>query len=194
MSREASEANNIAPGPSRTKRKATVYDAVAGRIGTNGFISVQDLAGSSAALTPDEVLRRKTSLSESGHDENNQPRYNLGDAEDNLPDSDLLKAIHAYASDFYSRTTADHGANDFSSLDGTALIAIGCLLEETMEKVLGENGDMVLVEPRSFENGLPDSSLTKHQVHGRVKPPPTPPPIDDDTSESDDKPAKKRRR
>ena len=63
-----------------------------------------------------------------------------------LPDSDLLKAIHTYASDFYSRATVDRGQVDFSSMDESALLALGILLEEAAEHVLGPTGDMVFVE------------------------------------------------
>lgn len=63
-----------------------------------------------------------------------------------LPDSDLLKAIHAYVSDFYTNATADRGRCVWSSMDETALIALGILLEETAVEALGETGDMVFVE------------------------------------------------
>lgn len=63
-----------------------------------------------------------------------------------LPDSDLLKAIHAYVSDFYSRATVDGGVNDMRSMDETALLAFGILLEEAAKDLLGSNGDMVLTE------------------------------------------------
>lgn len=63
-----------------------------------------------------------------------------------LPDSDLLKAVHAYSSDFYASTTTEHGKVDWSSMDETALLAIGILLEEAAAEALGETGDMVFVE------------------------------------------------
>lgn len=63
-----------------------------------------------------------------------------------LPDSDLLKALHCYASDFYSRTTADGGKGDWRSMDETALLALGVLMEEVCRKTLGETGDMVFTE------------------------------------------------
>ena len=63
-----------------------------------------------------------------------------------LPESDLLKAVHAYASDFYGRATRNKGLVDFESLDETALLSIGVLLEERAEEVLGETGDLAFVE------------------------------------------------
>jgi len=89
-----------------------------------------------------------------------------------LPDSDLLKAIHAYTSDFYgamrmaahdSRKRSDrrkrnHSSSymrgsDFGSLDETALLAFGVLMEESVEVALGETGDMVFVEGEIAEGG-----------------------------------------
>ena len=91
-----------------------------------------------------------------------------------LPDSELLKAVHAYASDFYSRVTADKGSCDFRSMNETALLAMGVLLEEAAVEVLGENGDMVLVEPEGLENVVPEERITRHQVKGIVRPVATP--------------------
>ncbi len=63
-----------------------------------------------------------------------------------LPESDLLKALHCYSSDFYSRATADGGTGDWKSLDETALIALGVLMEEASQDVLGQTGDLVFTE------------------------------------------------
>lgn len=71
-----------------------------------------------------------------------------------LPDSDLLKAIHIYAADFYSRATMDKGLGDFRSMDGTALLALGILLEETAKEELGEAGDMVFVEGEEEDRSI----------------------------------------
>jgi hypothetical protein len=91
-----------------------------------------------------------------------------------LPDSELLKAIHAYASDFYSMATHNKGRCDFRSLNETALLALGVLLEEAAVEVLGETGDMVLVEPEGLENIMPEERITRHQIKGRVRPIATP--------------------
>lgn len=63
-----------------------------------------------------------------------------------LPNSDLLKAVHVYASDFYLRATSSRGQGDFRSMDGTAMLALGVLLEETAKQGLGEKGHLVFVE------------------------------------------------
>jgi hypothetical protein len=63
-----------------------------------------------------------------------------------LPDSDLVKAIHAYSSDFYAHATAERGQGSWHTMDETALLAMGILLEEAAKESLGETGDMVFVE------------------------------------------------
>jgi hypothetical protein len=114
-----------------------------------------------------------------------------------LPESELLKAIHAYASDFYSTATEDRGKCDFRSLGETALIALGVLLEEAAAQVLGETGDMVLVEPEGYDNFTPESRTTQMQISGRVPQIKTPPYVSEESSEeSEDNGmrARKRRR
>ncbi|KAI9756513.1 MAG: hypothetical protein M1815_003384 [Lichina confinis] len=64
-----------------------------------------------------------------------------------LPASDMLQAIHAYASDYYARATRARGrAGDWYSMDETALLALGVLLEEACLLSLGDTGDLALVE------------------------------------------------
>jgi hypothetical protein len=63
-----------------------------------------------------------------------------------LPDSGLLKALHCYTSDFYSRATADGGRGDWRSMDETALLAMGILMEEVCRETLGDTGDIVFTE------------------------------------------------
>ena len=71
-----------------------------------------------------------------------------------LPESDLLKAIHAYASDFYSRATTTRGVIDFQSFDETALLGLGLLIEEMADHVLGDTGDLAFVETGEEEFGV----------------------------------------
>lgn len=63
-----------------------------------------------------------------------------------LPSSDLVKALHAYAADFYAAATDDGGKNDWRSMDETALLALGVLMEEMTLEALGETGDLALAE------------------------------------------------
>ena len=75
-----------------------------------------------------------------------------------LPDTDLLKAVHIYASDYYGRALGTQGDVSFESMDETALLAVGILLEEAAKHVLGETGDLALVEgePVSGNEADPD--------------------------------------
>ena len=105
--------------------------------------------------------------------------------EQRLPESDLLKAIHAYASDFYGRAVKWRGKVDFESLDETALLAVGILMEEMAREVLGETGDLAFVEGEhdgvdraeegmhpeeatSGEEERPESSATASEVASKA--------------------------
>lgn len=70
-----------------------------------------------------------------------------------LPSPDLLEALHAYSSKFYQNATTNSGKHDFCSLDETALLALGCLLEETMAASLGTTGDLAFVEGEDVDLG-----------------------------------------
>ena len=104
------------------------------------------LSSSNLAVPPEEVLfRRKRAPERYEEDDFYWADRHLTSAQP-LPDSDLLKAIHTYSSDFYGRATIDKGLGDFQSMDGTALLALAILLEESAKDSLGENGDLVFVE------------------------------------------------
>lgn len=92
-----------------------------------------------------------------------------------LPDSDLLKSIHGYACQFYEtmdwRVTAKRKVNeatgetpaasedgvmtgrmlDERSMDETALLAFGILLEEAGRGTLGKTGDLAFVDTEGQE-------------------------------------------
>lgn len=145
---------------------------VSGRIGFNGFLLTQDDAPGTRndkPLAPHDVLLRRAgapaelTVEKYSADEKLEP-------EQKLPDTDLLKAIHAYVSDFYRASTHDKGHCDFRSMNETALLAMGILLEEAAAEVLGEAGDMALVEAEGLEMSVPETRATQYQVKGRVKP------------------------
>ncbi|KAK3378606.1 hypothetical protein B0H63DRAFT_252329 [Podospora didyma] len=150
-------------------RQINLYDAVAGRVTLNERVRVQGkdklvrntrrgLHGSKdARLAPDEVLFRRS---------NAPPRYAEKDiywASDELPDggayilpeSDLLKSIHVYACKYYEEMSLRLGSPsvigsrliDERSMDETALLAFGILLQEAGRDALGRRGDLALTEP-----------------------------------------------
>jgi hypothetical protein len=117
-------------------------------------------------IPPEEVLFRRRQAPERYEEDDFYWADRHLTEKQKLPDSDLLKAIHTYASDFYSRATVDRGQVDFSSMDGSALLALGILLEEAAEHVLGSTGDMVFVEgkPKNTDGVLQGFSKGQSMV------------------------------
>lgn len=136
------------------RKQATVYDAVAGRVGYEGFLgapgssTTRDTNTTSlSAVPPEEVLfRRKGAPVRYAEDDIYNADRHLKPHQ-KLPDSDLLKTIHAYAADFYSQSTLPGHQHSLMSMGETALIAMGILLEEAAAEALGKTGDLALVEP-----------------------------------------------
>ena len=75
-------------------------------------------------------------------------------ANQQLPNGDLLTAIHAYVSKLYSRNAESDGLPAWKCMDETALIAFGILMEETAREVLGETGDFAFVEAADDEEEM----------------------------------------
>lgn len=160
------------PARERVRQKATVYDAVAGRVGPNGFLTTAQMANQNIRpLTPEEVLLGRVDVHETATGRAYNTARNL-DPEHALPDADLLKDMHAYASHFYGSSSENGGEYDFKSMDETALLGMAILLEESMREALGETGDLAMAEPEGLEQGLPPSRMLQHQVLGKLVPKP----------------------
>lgn len=79
-----------------------------------------------------------------------------------LPDASLLKSVHGYASRFYEAAAARLGPRcvvgtriiDERSMDETALLAFGILLEEAAREGLGKTGDLVFTEAATEPKAL----------------------------------------
>lgn len=161
-------------GPRR--KQATVYDAVAGRIGYEGFIgeeapsSTRDTVSySNIAVPPEEALfRRKGAPLRFEEDDIYAADRHL-EPHQRLPDSDLLKSIHTYVSDFYSRATPDGGKHDVRSMDETALLAMGILLEEAATGALGKTGDLALLEGHLDDVELLEKGQNDLRSDGRLQ-------------------------
>lgn len=141
-------AKNEIPERLRKKPKLSLYDAVAGRASYEGFLSTPTpsryrdwTSNTLTPVPPEEVLSRfhdaPTRYEEDdiyfahGHlDRSNELQR--------LPDSDVVKTLHAYASDFYATTPQVRGYKDFKSLDETALLAFGILVEEAARQICSE--------------------------------------------------------
>ncbi|KAI9733122.1 MAG: hypothetical protein M1834_003669 [Cirrosporium novae-zelandiae] len=156
----------------RKRRQANVYDAVAGRVSTNGFMPSTPYQSKcpgafppgSLPHPPDEVLfRRKNAPVRYEEDDFYFANEKLKPGQ-RLPDSDLLKAIHMHASDFYACISPDRGRNDWHSLDETALLAFGILVEEAAKEVLGENGHRLFVEEERDMDPSAGTTSTQRSV------------------------------
>jgi hypothetical protein len=74
----------------------------------------------------------------------------------------MLKSVHRYASHFYDALGQRHEGKargdirhvDERSMDETALLAFGILLEEAAREALGKDGDLV------FTEGIEDGEAT----------------------------------
>ncbi|KHN96931.1 uncharacterized protein MAM_05040 [Metarhizium album ARSEF 1941] len=173
------------------RRLATIYDAVAGRVTKDTALRNERSDQNNSyrrshqrqeqqprvtrhpthgtPIAPDEVLfrRKEAPVRYVEHDVYNAHERDLPQGgRDILPDSDLLKSVHAYASKFYGamerrRSEMNQGAEagagnsssimgkrgvDEQSLDETALLAFGILLEEASREILGQRGDLVFTE------------------------------------------------
>ncbi|KAK6082080.1 membrane protein [Seiridium cupressi] len=161
----------------KRKRDANVYDAVAGRVTTTHALdhgsdpvtfyqrqyrtSLRD-----STLAPDEVLfqRLNAPIRYAEKDIYNAHQHLPEGGRGVLPDSDMLKAIHSYSSHFYAALarsgsqvetddTNRQGSIDEHSMDETALLAFGILLEEAGREVLGKRGDLVFTEGEDVDTG-----------------------------------------
>ena len=183
-----------------------------GRVYSRGFIaptprvsSHRDTPSSSTvAVPPEEVLfRGKTAPIRYAEDDFYWADRNLNENQ-KLPESDLLKAIHSYASDFYGRALKGKGKVNFESMDETALLAAGVLMEEMARDVLGETGylafvegeddgeigaeeEVLIEEATSDEEESPESSAAASEVASGVT-------TSDQGSSSGDKRRRKRRK
>ncbi|KAH8900985.1 hypothetical protein GQ53DRAFT_234 [Thozetella sp. PMI_491] len=160
------------------RRVANVYDAVAGRV------SAGDPLWASRAKGPghgerghraDKHTSRDTRLpperalfsrkhAPSGFIKNDRyfANHTLPDnGRSVLPESDTLKTIHSYVSNFYEalalRQEPSPAANarliDERSMDETALLAFGIILEEASLHTLGRRGDLVFTEEEPDHSG-----------------------------------------
>lgn len=129
--------------PELERQQGSLYDAVAGRLSRDGFILSNSVK---QPLPPDQVLfSHKNAPTRYQENDMYFAHRNLPSSV-KLPDSDMLKAIHAYASDFYGSGVLGDCDETFKSMDETALIAFGVLLEEAAAHSLGSTGDLAFVQ------------------------------------------------
>ncbi|EUC28246.1 hypothetical protein COCCADRAFT_41204 [Bipolaris zeicola 26-R-13] len=128
------------------KRRANVYDAVAGNVTQAGLIG--HVTGPKAAkkcLRPDEVLFKRKNAPIRYEEDDYYPAHNrLSDQQ--LPRGELLTSIHAYITHMYAQVDARGRSIRWRHLDETVLLALGILVEETARSVIGKTGDLAFTE------------------------------------------------
>ncbi|KGO71859.1 hypothetical protein PITC_025910 [Penicillium italicum] len=153
-------------GSRHTRRRANVYDAVAGRVNPRGVHVPRTIASqyrdtvstSARSLRPEELLYRKQNIPEESIEEKFYFAHENLPSHQALPNSDLLETVHAYAADYYEYATADNGKDDHQTMDETALLAVGILIEEMAKEELGETGDLALVEGQELSEEEDDKT------------------------------------
>jgi hypothetical protein len=127
-----------------------------GRVTTDGIIKPGATAPKMTSTTttftplrPDEVLFRSHKAPERFEENDIYWANEKLSPDQKLPDSDLLKALHKYASEFYG--SMKDNRKDWRSLDETALLALGILLEEAAVEILGPTGDLTFTEAENHD-------------------------------------------
>jgi hypothetical protein len=121
-------------------------------------------------LRPEELLYRRQNIPAESIDERTYFAHENLPSDQALPNSDLLETLHAYAADYYEYATADNGKDDLQTMDETALLAMGILIEEMVKEELGETGDLALTEGQELpeeeddKTGLESDTTTKSAV------------------------------
>lgn len=150
------------PDPDNKNVYYSVYDAIAGRVINRNYRELNEFGQNWEAesfrttdprLPPDEILFRRTNAPPRYEEEDFYPAHqNL--PEGALPPSELLRSVHKYASSYYEAMAKRVGPEgmmgertiDEKSMDETALLAFGILLEEAGREVVKGKGDLVFTE------------------------------------------------
>lgn len=128
-------------------------------------------------LAPEEVLfSRKRAPQRYAEKDIYFANDSLPDAGRNiLPESDMVKAVHGYASHFYEalgrrcagEPRGDIGRVNERSMDETAILAFGILLEEAAQYSLGKDGDFVFTEGIEDDGDLEDDRGNQKATNSR---------------------------
>ncbi|KAL9041148.1 MAG: hypothetical protein Q9180_001478 [Flavoplaca navasiana] len=149
------------PKYNERRRRSSSTASDPSRISTHGFIPAIPQASKNrdtisthhTAVPPEDVLFRRRHAPERYEEDDVYFAHESLDDSRELPDSDLLKAVHAYTSDFYGKGLGNKAEVDFRSMDETALMCVGMLLEEYMQDILGDTGDLLFVEAGEEREG-----------------------------------------
>lgn len=132
------------------------YERKRGQAFPSVSLGAEQFSQRDARIPPEEVLFRRSGAPERFAEKDiyfaNEELPDGGKGV--LPDSDLLKSVHAYSSRFYEALGQRVGSGSFvggrlvdeRSMDETALLAMGILLEEAAKEALGKSGDLMFTE------------------------------------------------
>lgn len=119
-------------------------------------------------MPPDEVLFRRKGAPTRYEENDIYFAHDDLRAGQKLPNADLLKCLHAYTSDFYYSSARNRGKKHWRSMDETALLAMGILLEEAAKHATKESGDLPFVECEMLDQGIQDEGYWDGQEWRRA--------------------------
>ncbi|OLL25251.1 hypothetical protein NEOLI_000827 [Neolecta irregularis DAH-3] len=136
-------------------RYATIYECIDDKCTAAGFTTGYSSTGNRLRqqqlkpLAPDEYLRKEKKALED---------LDFLDNDRNIPESDLLIAIHHYTAEYYDRNGLWRVGN--TSMNGEALFAFGWLMQEYVQILIGEDACVFknMEEGRMYETE--DSGLS----------------------------------
>ncbi|KAF1815929.1 hypothetical protein P152DRAFT_471302 [Eremomyces bilateralis CBS 781.70] len=140
-------------------RQATIFDACAGRVSGRGKL-VRDVredqntrSGRKIRLAPEEALLKRYCAPDGLE---SSALYFSGTSDlrpDLIPDSELLRAIHHYTTHLFKGLGAGESDPCWGAFDGTAMLALGVLVEETVRELVGDSGDLAFVGGVEIKKG-----------------------------------------
>lgn len=101
--------------------------------------------GKEVRLPPDEALFRRYPAPDSLDRRTIYPSDALDLPPGLIPDAELLRAIHLYAAQLFAGLGARSADRCWGAFDGTALLAVGALVEEAVREMVGESGERAFV-------------------------------------------------
>lgn len=142
----------------RPRKFITLYDALASRVTAHGRQQ------QSRQVAADEYIAVRA-RARGVYENEGIPFPKEGEKEKTLlPDGNLLLAIHEYASEYYARHSMSELS--FRSLDETALLALGILLEESVDTMLGTQGERAFVQQEEPERVDRDFGPMRNEFYG----------------------------
>jgi hypothetical protein len=110
------------------------------------------ISSSTVPMKPDELLfKRYNAPTRFAETDQYFANRHLGPHR-KLPHSELLISLHAYISEFYGCSIPRKSKKAWRSMDETALLAMGILIEEAAKESLGETGDLTFTEGEDHDH------------------------------------------